>query len=104
MGEKQAVWAQGGGGVTWLTECKRWHCRTGQCHFFFPFPIFVGSTVQSSYWFFFSERVMGRRRLVLCRLKHKPFVLGTGLCYMISAMGAPRHHFPVQITSINNSC
>lgn len=47
---------------------------------------------------------MGRRRLVLSRLKHKLFVLGTWLCYMIGAMGAPRHHFPVRTTNINNSC
>lgn len=47
---------------------------------------------------------MGRRRLVLSRLKHKLFVLGTWLCYMISAMGAPRHHFPVKTTNINNLC
>lgn len=70
----------------------------------FPFPNFCGLDCAIFMLCFFSERVMGRRRLVLCRLKHKPFVLGAWLCYMISAMGAPRHHFPVQTTSINNSC
>lgn len=70
---------------------------------FIPLPIFVGSTVQSSYCFF-KGGVMGRQQLVLYGLKHQLFVLGTQLCYMISAMGAPRHHFPVQTTNINNSC
>lgn len=73
-------------------------------YFFFSFPNFCGLDCAIFILVFFKEGVMGRRRLVLCRLKHKLFVLGTRLCYMISAMGAPRHHFPVQTTNIYNSC
>lgn len=93
------MWAQGAGGVTGLAGCTWWPSAI----FSFPFPIFAGSTVQSSYCFF-QRGVMGRRQLVLYRLKHKLIVVRTWLCYMISAMGALRHHFPVQTTDINNSC
>lgn len=97
---RQRTGAQSTDGVTELAGCKRWHCRAAQ---YFSFPSFCGLDFVI-FKLLFKERVIGKRRLVLFRLKYKLFVLGTRLCYMISAMGAPRHHFPVQTTSINNSC